>query len=185
MLNINEIKTGTLIRVSGEPYIVIKTEHHKMGRGGAVLKVKLRNLISGNLLDKTFQGNDKGEPAETQKKKANYLYKDDESVYMMDNENFDQFSLPIEQLGEKINYLKEGTDVDVLYFEGKPVALDIPIKVKMKVTSAPPGIRGNSAGSVTKKVTIESGAEVSAPLFVKEGDEIIINTDSGEYVERA
>jgi elongation factor P len=103
----------------------------------------------------------------------------------MDNENFDQFSLPIEQLGEKIKFLKEGTDIDVLYFEGRPVALDIPIKVKMKVTSAPPGIKGNSAGSVTKKVTIESGAEISAPLFVKEGDEIIINTDSGEYVERA
>jgi elongation factor P len=185
MLHLNEIKVGKLIKLNGEPFVITRAEHHKMGRGGAVLKVKLKNLISGNMLDKTYQGNDKAEEAETQKRKANFLYKDADNAYLMDNENYDQFSLPVDQLGEKANFLKDGTDVDVLYFDSKPVALDLPIKVKMRVVSAPPGIKGNSAGSVTKKVTIETGYEISAPLFVKEGDEIIINTDSGEYVERA
>ena len=185
MYSINEIKTGKLVKISGEPYVVTRTDHHKMGRGGAVLKVKLKNLITGNILDKTFQGNDKAEPADTQKKKANFMYKDSDNVFFMDNDSYDQFSLPLEQLGEKIIFLKEGTDVDVLYFDNKPVSIDLPIKVKMTVTSAPPGVKGNSAGSVTKRVIIETGAEISAPMFIKEGDEIIINTDSGEYVERA
>ena len=185
MLSMNEIKTGKVITISGEPYVVVRTDHHKMGRGGAVLKVKLRNLINSNMLDKTFQGNDKAEDAETTKKKVNYLYKDEHNAYFMDNENYEQFTLSLETIGDKIIYLKDDTDVDILYYNGNPVAVDLPIKIKLKVVSAPPGVKGNSAGSVTKKVTLETGAEVSAPLFVNEGDEVVINTDSGEYVERA
>jgi len=185
MLSLNEIKLGKLIQLSGEPYVVVKADHHKMGRGGAVLKVKLKNLISGNMLDKTFQGNDKADEATTEKKKANYMYKSENEAFFMDNSTFDQFTLPLDQIGEKINYLKEGTDMDILYFEGRPVSLELPVKIKAKVISAPPGVKGNSAGSVTKKVIIETGAELSVPMFIKEGDEIIINTDTGEYVERA
>ena len=181
----NEIKTGSLVRIAGEPYAVIRTDHHKMGRGGAILKIKVRNLISGNILDKTIQGNDKMEEAATEKKKVNYLYKDENDAYFMDNETFEQFPLDLETLGDKVSFLKEGTDVDALYFEGKPAAIDLPIKITLKVTSAPPGVKGNSAGTVTKKVTLETGTELNVPMFIKEGDEIIINTDSGEYVERA
>jgi len=185
MLSMNEIKVGRLVRISGEPYAVIKTDHHKMGRGGAVLKIKVRNLLTGNILDKTIQGNEKLDEAQTEKRKVNYLYKDEHQAYFMDNESYDQFSLDLESLGEKIIFLREGIDVDALYFEGKAAAIDLPIKIKLKVVSAPPGVKGNSAGSVTKKVTLETGTEIGVPMFVKEGDEIIINTDSGEYVERA
>lgn len=185
MLSINEIKIGKIIQISGEPYIVTKTDHHKMGRGGAVLKVKLKNLISGNVLEKTFQGNDKAESAEVSKKKANYLYKDDATAYLMDNDNYEQFELPLEQLGEKQVFLKDGIDVDVLYFEETPVAIDLPIKMEFKVVSAPPGVRGNSAGNVNKTVELETGANISVPMFINEGDVIKVNTDTGEYVERA
>lgn len=184
MLNINEIKLGSLIQISGEPYIIIKADHHKVARGGAVLKTKLKNLITGNILEKTFQGNDKAEPAETEKKKANYMYKDDNEAYLMDNETYDQSSIPLETVDEKIKFLKDGTDVDVLYFNNKPVAIDMPIKVELKVVQAPPGVKGNSAGSVTKQVELETGATINAPLFVNEGDIIRINTETGEYVER-
>ena len=185
MLNLNEIKIGKVLVVNSEPFVVTKTDHHKMGRGGAVLKVKLRNLISGNILDKTFQGNDKGEEADTEKKKANYMYKDDSNAFFMDNDSYEQFELPLETIGEKIKFLKDGTDVNVLYFDGKPVAIDLPIKMAFKVISAPPGVKGNSAGNVSKKVVIETGAEIAVPMFINEGDSILINTDTEEYAERA
>lgn len=185
MLSLNEIKNGKIIKVNNEPYIIIKTDHHKMGRGGAVLKTKLRNLINGNLLEKTFQGNDKAEEAETEKKKANYMYKNENEAYFMDNESYEQFSLGLGEIGEKINYLKEGADVDILYFDGNPAAIDLPVKVELKVVSAPPGVKGNSAGTVTKTVELETGAKINAPMFINEGNVIRINTDTGEYVERA
>ncbi len=184
MLSLNEIKVGIVLNIKDEPYIVIKTDHHKMARGGAVLKVKLRNLISGNVLDKTFQGNEKAEEADTEIKPANFMYTDEETAHFMDNETYEQFSIPLEQIGEKKKFLREGTDVDILYFAGRPVAIKLPIKMDFKVVSAPPGVKGNSAGNVTKVVEIETGAKINAPLFINEGDIIRINTETGEYVER-
>lgn len=185
MLNFNEIKTGKVIKVNNDPYIIIKTDHHKMGRGGAVLKIKCRNLINGNILERTYQGAEKAEEAETETKKANFMYKDKEEAYFMDNENYEQFSLHLEEIGEPAQFLKEGVDVDVLYFEGKPVSISLPIKMEFKVVSAPPGVKGNSAGNVNKQVEIETGAKINVPMFINEGDMIRINTDTGEYVERA
>jgi len=185
MLSFNEIKLGKLIRISEEPYVVIKTDHHKMGRGGAVLKVKMKNLISGAVLEKTYQGNDKAEEAETEKRKANYMYKDENEAYFMDNENYEQFSLSLDQIGDNIKFLKEGIDVDTLYFDNRAVAINLPIKMTFKVISAPPGVKGNSVGSISKLATIETGYEISVPMFVKEGDMIVINTERDEYVERA
>jgi len=184
MLNLNEIKVGKLIRISNEPYVVVRADHHKTGRGGAVLKTKLKNLINLSVLEKTFQGSDKADEAETQVTKANYMYKDDHEANFMNNVTYEQFTLPLDQLGDKEKYLKEGTDVDILYFDDKPVALNMPIKIDLKVISTPPGVKGNSVGSVTKIATLETGAEINVPMFVKEGDTIRINTDTGEYVER-
>jgi elongation factor P len=185
MLSISEIKTGKVIVVNKAPFVVTKADHHKMGRGGAVLKVKLRNLIDSSVLEQTFQGNDKAEEASTERKKANYMYKDDSNAYLMDNESYEQFELTLDTIGDKVIFLKDGTDVDVLYFDGNPVAIDLPIKMEFKVVESPPGVKGNSAGNVTKKVKIETGAEISVPMFINEGDMVRINTDSGEYVERA
>lgn len=185
MLSISEVKLGKLVQISNEPYVVIKADHHKMGRGGAVLKLKLRNLINGNVLEKTMQGNDKVEPAETEKRKSNFLYKDETNAYFMDNESFEQFELPVSELGGKLKFMKDNTDVDTLYFQGKPVSIDLPIKMDFKVISAPPGVKGNSVGNISKLVTIETGAEIAVPMFIEEGDIIRINTDSEEYAERA
>lgn len=185
MLNFNEIKTGRVIKLNGEPFIIIKTDHHKMGRGGAVLKIKCRNLINGNILERTYQGAEKAEEAETETKKANFMYKDKDEAYFMDNLNYEQFNLPVEEIGEAGKFLKEGVDVDVLYFESRPVSVSLPIKMDFKVVSAPPSVKGNSAGNVNKQVEIETGALINAPLFINEGDMIRINTDTGEYVERA
>lgn len=184
MLTINDIKNGKVIQLEGEPYIVLKFSHHKAARGGATLKTKLRNLRTGNLLDKTFQAGDRLEEADTEKKKVNFMYEDGESAYFMDYDNYDQFNLFLDQVGDKKKFLKEGTDVVMLYFEGKPIAIELPIKMEFEVTSAPPAIKGNSADSVTKQVELETGAKVNVPMFVKQGDLIRVNTETGEYVER-
>lgn len=185
MLSLNEIKTGKVLEINKEPYIAVRTEHHKMGRGGAVLKVKLKNLINGNVLEKTFQGNDKAEEAKTETKKANFMYKDQENAYFMDNTDFEQFSLSLEDIGGQEKFLKDETNVDVLYFNGNPVSISLPIKMEFKVTSAPPGVKGNSSGNVSKQVEIETGAKITVPLFINEGDIIRINTETEEYTERA
>lgn len=185
MLNFNEIKTGRIILLNNEPYIIVKADHHQMGRGGAVLKVKCRNLITNNILERTFQGAEKAEEAETENKKADFMYKDKDEAYFMDNESFEQFGLSIEDIGNKIEFLKEGTTVNVFYFNNSPVAIDLPIKMDFQVISAPPGVKGNSAGNVNKQVEIETGAKINVPMFIEEGDIIRINTETGEYVERA
>ena len=140
MLSINEIKIGKVIEVNNAPYVVTKTDHHKMGRGGAVLKLKIRNLIDGSVLDRTFQGNEKAEEANTERKKANFMYTDDTNANFMDNETYEQFTIELDSIGDKQRFLKDGTDVDILYFDNKPVAIDLPVKMQFKVTSAPPGV---------------------------------------------
>ncbi|MBL7058549.1 elongation factor P [Patescibacteria group bacterium] len=184
MYSISEIKIGKIVKINNEPYIVIKNEHHKMGRGGAILKTKLKNLINGSVLDKTFQGNDKAEPADTEKKDASFLYKDDDSAHFMDNTSYEQFSLPLTTIGDVHKFLIEGLTVQVLYYNDTAVTVELPIKVELKVTSAPPGVKGNTAGNTYKTVELETGAEIQAPLFVNSGDKIRINTETGEYVER-
>lgn len=185
MLNFNEIKMGKIIKINNEPYVIIKADHHQMGRGGAVLKTKCRNLINNNVLEKTFQGTEKAEEAETKSRKANFMYKDKDKANFMDSESYEQFTVELEDIGDSAKFLKEGTEVDVLYFENQAITIKLPIKMDFRVISAPPGIKGNSAGNVNKMVEIETGANISVPLFINENDTIRINTETGEYVERA
>lgn len=184
MLNFNEIKTGKVIKINNDPYVIVKADHHQMGRGGAVLRTKCRNLINGNTLEKTFQGTERAEEAETKTKKASFMYKDKDGANFMDNENYEQFNIPLEEIGDSARFLKEGVNVDVLYFEDNPITISLPVKMEFKVISAPPSVKGNSAGNVNKVVEIETGASISVPLFINENDTIRVNTETGEYVER-
>ncbi|MFA4995800.1 MAG: elongation factor P [Patescibacteria group bacterium] len=185
MLSITNLKNGTKITLTGEPYVVLSYYHSKMGRGGAVVKTKLKNLKTGGVIDKTFQGADKVEEANLTKRNATYLYSDENSSYFMDTESYDQFEISLEKVGDDKKYLVENSSVDLLYFNNEPINIELPIKMTFKVVSAPPAVKGNSAGSVTKKVTIETGTQVDAPLFIKENDKIVVDTRSGSYVERA
>jgi len=185
MLSITDLKTGIKFSLDGDPYIVISYSHSKKGRGGAVVKTKIRNLRTGSTVDKTFQGADKVDEADLSKKEAMYLYFDDTDAYFMNNETFDQFTIPLSKIGDQKQYLIENTNVEILYFDNEPLNIELPIKMKFKVVSAPPAVKGNSAGAITKKVTLETGAVVDAPIFVKENDEIIVDTRTNTYVERA
>ncbi|MFA6194082.1 MAG: elongation factor P [Parcubacteria group bacterium] len=185
MLNLSDIKTGKTLTLNNEPYLIIFHQHSKTGRAGAVLRTKLRNLKTGAVMEKTFQGSDKIEEAEIAKSKAQFLYKEGENYFFMDNSTYEQFSLLKSVLGDFTNYLIEGTEVTVLIYGTTPINIELPVKMDFKVVEAPPAIRGNTADGGTKLVTLETGIQVSTPLFVKQGDVIRINTDTGEYSERA
>lgn len=185
MLSITNLKTGTKLTYEGDPYVVLSYYHSKMGRGGAVVKTKLKNLRTGATIDKTFQGADKVDEADLSKKTAMYLYSDAESANFMDNESYEQFTIPLSKIGEQKQYLIDNSNVDILYYNDEPLNVELPIKMTFKVTSAPPAVKGNTAGAVTKKVTIETGGTVDAPVFIKEGDSLVVDTRDGSYVERA
>lgn len=185
MLSITDLKTGTKITYMGDPYEVLSYYHSKMGRGGAVVKTKLKNLKTGATIDKTFQGADKIEDASLSKKSATYLYSDESAAYFMDAETYDQFEISLEKVGDYKKYLVENSQVDLLYFNDEPINIELPIKMTFKVVTAPPAVKGNSAGAITKKVTIETGAQVDAPIFIKENDKIVVDTRTNSYVERA
>lgn len=174
------------IIVNGEPYLVLWADFMRTAQRKPVMRTKLKNLSNGKVLETSFHPGDKVEEADLERGVANYLYKDTDNIYLMDNKTYEQFSIPIDQVGDKVKFLKDGSDLDILYFSGKPINIDLPAKIKLRVVTAPPAIRGNTAsGNVTKKVTLENGLEVATPLFIEEGNEVIVNTDSGEYVERA
>jgi elongation factor P len=185
MIGISDIKTGKNIILNGMPFSVLYQEHSKTGRAGSVLRTRLKNLATGAVLEKTFQGAETVEEAQIIKSKAQYLYKEKASYCFMDNESYEQFTLSAETLGTNIDYLIEGTEVIFLNFNGNAVNIELPIKMKLKVADAPPGIKGNTVSTGGKMVTLETGKKVSTPLFVEAGDEIIINTEKGEYVSRA
>jgi len=185
VLSITDLKTGTKFTMEGDPYMVVSYSHSKMGRGGAVVKTKIKNLRTGSTIDKTFQGADKVGEADLSKKSAVYLYSDEKDAFFMDNETYDQFTLPLSKIGDQKQWLVENSNVDILYYGSDPLNIELPIKMKFKVTSAPPAIKGNTASAVTKKVTLETGAVVDAPVFIKEDDFIVVDIRVGSYVERA
>lgn len=184
MLNISDIKTGKKIVLDGEPYAVICNEHSKMGRAGAVMRTKLKNLTNGAVMEKTFQGADKVEEADISKSKAQFLYAEEDQFYFMDNETYDQFAIGEEALGDAPNYLTESLEVTMLNFNNNPINIELPVKVTLEVTEAPPGLKGDTQSGGDKLVTVETGAKITTPLFVETGDKIIINTERGEYVSR-
>lgn len=155
-----------------------------MGRAGAVLRTKLKNLRTGAVLDRTFQGGDKVEEADVVKTKAQYLYREGDSYAFMEMESYDQISLPTSVLNGAERFLTEGIEVILLQFGGTPLTIELPPKVTLRVVDAPPGIRGDSVSSGDKVVKLETGLEITAPLFVKEGERVIVNTERGTYVSR-
>jgi len=184
MLSISDLQTGTFLIYNGAPHQVIYREHSKLGRGGAILRSKIKNLLTGAILDLTFKGNEKFDEAEMSRSKAQFTYKEGDKFNFMDIKSFEQFDLDSKRVGTQGDFLKEGVEVDVLSWDNKPINIGLPFKVDLKVVEAPPAIKGNSAGAVTKQVVLESGAKLNAPIFIKAGDVVKVNTQTGEYVER-
>jgi len=182
--SLNKIRTGLTLNVEGQPYVVVSANFMRCQQRKPVMQTKLKNLIDGKVLEINFKPGDKIETADLQRSKVNYLYCEGNECYFMDNENFEQFSLPAENIGKQKDFLIDGADIEILKFNGKPVSVELPKKVELKVTEAPIGVRGDSAQGATKQITLETGKKINAPLFIKEDDVVRVNTETGEYVER-
>lgn len=186
MSSVNEISKESILRLNGEIYLVTDFQHVNPGKGAAFVRTKLRNIRSGKVTEQTFRSNESVELVEVERRKMQYLYKSGEMFAFMDNSTYEQMEMGQALLGEKADYLKEGLEATVILYEGAPISVELPRKVVYKVAEAPPGVKGDTAsGNVTKEAVLDNGLKVRVPLFIKEGEEIIVNTETGEYVERA
>ena len=184
MLNISDIKVGTIMQFRGAPYEAIFVEHSKQGRGGAILRTKLRNLENGAIIENTFKGADKVDEANLSYKKAQYLYKEDDKYFFMDNTTFEQTEMTREIIGDPANFLKEEMAVELVVINGKVMNVRIPIKVDLKVTYTEPGYKGNTQSTAFKPATLETGAQIQVPLFIDNEEMIRVDSRTGTYVER-
>jgi len=185
MINSTDLRAGVAFLQNGKPYQVIKYSLIKMGRGGAVVKVAVRNLESGSIEEKSFSSNVAVDEVSTSKKRLQYLFKDPTCVTFMDPKSFDQVEIPLSVLGDDVLYLKEGESVDVLFWDEKPLSVVLSPSVVLKVTECDPGVKGNSATNIYKPAVLENGLKLKVPLFIKVGDKVKVDTRTGEYVERA
>ena len=184
-MDLNDLKIGTIILWEKQPVQVIWSNRMRTAQRKPVMQTKMRNVISGKVYEYSFKFGESIEEADVEKEKANFLYADSEGTHFMNNQTFETVDIAKEVTAEQEKYLKEGMEVSILRFNDKPVSIELPIKIELKVTEAPPSTVGNSGGNITKPITLETGLVVNAPMFIKEGDIVRVDTRDGQYVERA
>ncbi len=184
VISLNQARVGTKIMFRDAPQEVIEANHHKMGRGGAKLVTKLRNLLTQAVIDYTFAGDERLELADLAYRNAQFLYREGAEAYFMTNDDYETLSLTLPEARTK--FLKEGSEVDLLLWANRPmIDIRFPAKATLKVTYTEPGFKGNTASSVLKPATLETGAQINVPLFINIGDSIVVNTETSQYTERA
>lgn len=183
MLDITDLKTGVIIELDNAPYEVVRYQHSKMGRGGAILRTTLKNLLTGANIERTFRS-EKFNEADIARGKAQYLYQNGDVYTFMDSKTFDQFNIQGSILGQNTNFLVEGQEVDLIYFNSNPISIQLPLKMKFKITQTDPAVKGDTVTNPTKNATLETGLVLKVPMFVKEGDTILIDTRNSSYIER-
>ena len=184
MIDVNELRKGVTFELDGGLYKVLDYSHNKTGRGNATIRVKARNLLTGANIERTFNSGLSVQDVSLDFHNVAYLYNDGDFYHFMDNETFEQPAIKADLLGDDALYLKEGMEVKLTFYNGDPLDVEIPSSVDLKVVEAETAIRGDTATGVTKKVTTETGLQVNCPQFVKVGDTIRVNTETGEYVTR-
>ena len=180
----SQFRNGLKLDLDGQPFVITYFQHVKPGKGGAFVRTKLKNLLTGRVVDRTFRSGEKAEEADVEEKAMQYLYQDGDGRHFMDSETYEQIPIGEDVLGESVNYLLENLDVEVLFWKGKPVNIQLPNYIEATVTKSDPGIKGDTSSGATKPATIESGATLNVPLFISEGDVIRVDTRTGEYSER-
>ncbi|MBN2143393.1 MAG: elongation factor P [Candidatus Aureabacteria bacterium] len=179
-----DLTVGCLFMLEGVPYIVVSSEFHRMQMRKAIMRTSIRNLLTGQLVQKTFTASDRFDPAPIDEINVNYLYHDEDHYHFMEKETYEQYQVHKDILGKKAQYLTTETDVKMMLFDGKPIQITIPKNVNLKVIESPLAVKGDSVSNTFKTVTCENGIKVSCPLFIKEGDVIKVNTETDEYQER-
>lgn len=183
--SITDLKVGRVVINNGEPCLIQSNSFMRTAQRKPVMRTKLRGLISGKVVEKTFIAGEDFDIVQIEKTNAQFMYKDAEFAYFMDNATYDQFQLSVDDLEDTLKYLKEGVDTIVTKYEGKPIGIELPPKVVLKVIETTPGVKGDTATGGVKAAKLETGISVNVPLFINEGESIRVNTETGEYVERA
>ncbi len=178
-----EFKKGLKIQLDGEPYSIVDFQHVKPGKGGAFVRTKLKHMKLGRVIDNTFRAGEKVELVDFDEKRMQYLYKDDR-YHFMDLDTYDQISLAPEEVGEARDFLKENTEVEILFIDGNPVSVELPNFIELQIVKTDPGIRGDTATGGSKPAILETGAVIQVPLFLNEGAVVKVDTRSGEYLGR-
>ena len=185
MINVNDLKVGMTIMYENNIYSVMDTQHVKPGKGAAFVQAKLKNLRSGSIIENRFNSSDKVEPARIEKKAMQFLYSMGDTYYFMNMSDYEQIELDKKLIGEDALLLKENLEVDIMFFEGEMLGMNLPDKIALKVTHTEPAVKGNTTSSAMKDATLETGKVVKVPLFIEEGEEILVGSKDGKYVSRA
>ncbi|MCA8989204.1 MAG: elongation factor P [Planctomycetaceae bacterium] len=183
-INASDFKKGVKVIVEGDPYEMLECNFVKPGKGQALYKTKLRNLLKGTLLDRTFKSGEQLEEADIRRSRGSYSYRDGTSYYFLDSDTFEQYALPAETIDNYMRFLLEGSEVDLLFWNDQLITMNPPQHVVLEVTYTEPAARGNTATNVTKGATVETGVDVQVPAFIEQGNRIKIDVESGSYIER-
>lgn len=184
-LSITDLRKGTLFEWEGEPFRVLEYKQKVMGRGGSIVNVRIKSLLpGGKVLDKTFKGNEQIERADVATQPVQYLYSDGASFFFMNGQSFEQFEISADLIGDSAGYIKEGDTVQLQFFNDKPISVELPKNVPLKVTYAENAVKGDTSTSITKDATLETGLTIKVPAFIKQGDVISVDTTTGAYRER-
>jgi elongation factor P len=184
MISTGELRKGVAIELDGDLWQILDYHHIKMGRGSAQVRITLRNIKRGQTIERSFQAGTKWPRASMERRPVQFLYRDDDDFHFMDTDSYDQFMLTAEQLGEAVQYLKDGMILDRTTYQGETIGVELPVTVDLAVTQTEPGFAGDTAQGARKAATLESGLVVQVPLFVVEGDVVRIDTRTGEYQTR-
>ncbi|MGC4376517.1 elongation factor P [Fictibacillus sp. Mic-4] len=185
MISVNDFKTGLTIEVDGDIWQVLEFQHVKPGKGAAFVRSKLRNLRSGSIQEKTFRGGEKVAKAHIENRRMQYLYASGDSYVFMDNETYEQIELPAKQIEHELKFLLENMTVHIMTYQGETIGVELPNTVELEVTETEPGIKGDTASGGSKPATLETGLVVQVPFFINQGDKLVIDTRTGQYVSRA
>lgn len=181
---LTDIKVGKIVKIGDEPYLVVASAFLRKQQRKPVMKTKLKSVITGSTLEKSFLSGETFEFADIAQRKCQYLYNDGMVANFMDGDTYEQFEIPLDSVEEQLKFMLDGTDVYVTFFEDRPVAVQLPPKIELRVTETPPGVKGDTAQGGMKPATLESGAVIRVPLFIEVDELIRVNTETGEYVER-
>ena len=184
MISAGDFRNGVTLEIEGNVYQILEFQHVKPGKGAAFVRTKMKNVMTGAVVERTFNPTEKVEPARIERKEMEYLYEDSGLYYFMDQETYEQTPLSEDQLGDALKFVMENMTVKILSYKGNVFAVEPPTFVELSVTETEPGVKGNTATNVTKPATVETGATITVPMFVNEGDVIRIDTRTGEYMER-
>ncbi|MFA0785222.1 elongation factor P [Fervidibacter sacchari] len=183
-ISTNDFRPGITVIIDGEIYMVLEAQHVKLGRGGAHVRTKLKHLLTGNVLERNFRAGEEFEQAIVERRPFQFLYRQGDEFVFMDVETYDQVTLSSEQVGEDAQFLKEGTEVTLVFHEGNPLMVELPTTVELQVVETDPGVRGDTASGGSKPAKLETGAVIQVPLFINVGDIVRVDTRTGRYIER-